>query len=148
MLILLALALAAALCAADAPPGWRMVDRFHGFRYDCEGRFDRDAWMLAIRDEADELSGFGWVQVTAAGHIVGEFRGSRQTGPLMAEFLRDGPEDALEYKCSLKDYADTKIRLHFSHFKILDRRRETCFLEPPHQCEPRPSPASAARDEL
>jgi hypothetical protein len=31
-------------------------------------------------------------------------------------------------------YSDTKIRLHFSHFKILDSARETCFLDKPHQC--------------
>jgi len=31
-------------------------------------------------------------------------------------------------------YSDTKIRLHFSHFKILDAERDTCFLDKPHQC--------------
>jgi len=31
-------------------------------------------------------------------------------------------------------YSDTKIRLHFSHFKILEPSRETCFLDTPHQC--------------
>jgi hypothetical protein len=34
----------------------------------------------------------------------------------------------------IKVYDDTKIRLHFSHFKILEKERETCFLDKPHQC--------------
>lgn len=32
-------------------------------------------------------------------------------------------------------YEDTKIRLHFSHFKILEDGRDTCFLDPPHKCD-------------
>lgn len=31
-------------------------------------------------------------------------------------------------------YEDTKIRLHFSHFKILPPSRSTCFVDSPHQC--------------
>jgi len=34
----------------------------------------------------------------------------------------------------IKDYESTKIMLHFSHFKILDDSRVTCFRDPPHQC--------------
>ncbi len=33
-----------------------------------------------------------------------------------------------------KDYDDTKIKLHFSHFKILDPGRDTCFRDEPHPC--------------
>ena len=36
---------------------------------------------------------------------------------------------------AIKDYQDTKILLHFSHFKILDRERDTCFPDAPHQCD-------------
>ena len=32
-------------------------------------------------------------------------------------------------------YEDTKIKLHFSHFKVLDGKRETCFREEPHCCK-------------
>jgi len=35
----------------------------------------------------------------------------------------------------IKDYEDTKIKLHFSHFKIINAERETCFRDKPHQCE-------------
>ena len=31
-------------------------------------------------------------------------------------------------------YADTKIRLHFAYFKVVESSRDTCFLDPPHQC--------------
>ena len=31
-------------------------------------------------------------------------------------------------------YADTKIRLHFTYFKVLDPDRNTCFLQAPHKC--------------
>ena len=116
------------------PPGWRMVDRYAGFRFECYGRFDREAFAIAVRDMADGLSGFGWVQISPAGTLVGEYRGSKQSAPHMKKFLREGPADAVNYRAEVKDYADTKIRFHFSHFKILDRRRETCFEEPPHAC--------------
>lgn len=31
-------------------------------------------------------------------------------------------------------YADTKIRLHFSHFRHLDDDKDTCFLDEPNKC--------------
>jgi uncharacterized membrane protein YgcG len=36
---------------------------------------------------------------------------------------------------SIRVYKDTKIKLHFSHFKILDMARITCFRDKPHQCQ-------------
>jgi len=33
-----------------------------------------------------------------------------------------------------RDYPDALIRLHFSHFKIVSPRRNTCFREEPHKC--------------
>ena len=38
------------------------------------------------------------------------------------------------WQVDIKDYESTKIMLHFSHFKILDDARITCFRDPPHQC--------------
>jgi hypothetical protein len=35
----------------------------------------------------------------------------------------------------IKEYRDSKIKLHFSHFKILVEDRITCFRNQPHQCE-------------
>jgi hypothetical protein len=36
--------------------------------------------------------------------------------------------------CAVRTYADTKIALHFSHFKVLDSSRVTCFTDEPHKC--------------
>jgi hypothetical protein len=35
----------------------------------------------------------------------------------------------------VRTYPDTKIALHFSHFKVLDARRVTCFQDEPHRCD-------------
>lgn len=114
-----------------------MTDRFAGFRFECRGSaFDREAFAVRVRDAADEYAGFGWVQVSPSNSIVGEFRGNRQTAVLMKAFLERGPEDKQEdFAVLLRDYPDTKIRFHFSHFKIMDRRRKTCFVDEPHKCE-------------
>ncbi len=54
--LLLAIALHAS--AADTS-GWRLQDRFAAFRFECEGQYDARRFALAVRDKADELSGFG-----------------------------------------------------------------------------------------
>jgi hypothetical protein len=130
------LALATCCAAKPVPDGWRMQDRFRGFRFECSGEFDRNEWAVSIRDFADELSGFGWVQLSPAGSLVGEFRGTKQTGQWMRQFLEEGPgvTNDRRFGCSFLEYEDTKIRFHFSHFKVLDQSRRTCFSEPPHSC--------------
>lgn len=41
-------------------------------------------------------------------------------GPKMQDRLRKGPGDVCKvHSFDAKDYTDTKIKLHFSHFKIL-----------------------------
>lgn len=35
----------------------------------------------------------------------------------------------------IKDYEDSKIKLLFSHFKILEDGRITCFRDEPHRCQ-------------
>lgn len=120
---------------SGVPQGWRMQDRFAGFRFECSGRFNREKWVLMIQDYADELSGFGWVQLSASGSVVGEYRGAKATGPWMGDFLSEGPDDKdSTYKCQIHEYQDTKIRFHFSYFQIMDPRRRSCFSEPPHAC--------------
>ena len=42
-------------------------------------------------------------------------------------------------------YSDTKIRLHFSHFKILD---PVCFLDKPHQCPDLAAQKTSAADNV
>ncbi|CAN0134700.1 unnamed protein product [Scytosiphon promiscuus] len=135
---LIPLALAATVFAELAddfniPKGWRMQDRFHGFRYEAVVDDGCQFYAQAAQDVADELACFGWAQRTSANKFAGEARCPKATGAEMQERLRQGgPCEVVAFEA--KDYADTKIRLHFSHFKILDEERMTCFRDAPHQC--------------
>ena len=117
--------------AFSGPPGWRMVDRFYGFRYELEGTdlFDSDL-EEAIVKKADEMGCFGWIQKTDKGSYVGEVRCAKQRGPIFQEWLRT--YNNVIAAAHFKVYEDTKIRLHFSTFTILPEDRDTCFLDKPH----------------
>ena len=87
--------------AAPSPPstssGWSAAERFIGLRFECAGDFaGRRAFALALRDLADELRAFGWVQVArnGTGAVVGEFRGVHSTAALCEDVLRRGPPGA------------------------------------------------------
>ena len=106
--------------------------------------YDLFLWTV---EQADSLFCFGWVQDSALRDtVVGEARCKKHLGYEMIKFL-DGLNKK-EKSCStreessqesnkaiIKEYKDTKIKLHFTHFKILDKRRVTCFLDKPHKCE-------------
>ena len=63
---------------------------------------------------------------------VGEVRCNKEVGPVFQKWLT---EEALPGVASkIKVYEDTKIRLHFSTFRVLPESRDTCFLDNPHQC--------------
>lgn len=110
--------------------GWRMVDRFYGFRYEVKGEQGLEiANKEEIQKFADDQGCFGWVQRNSMGYLVGEVRCVKKRGPIMQEWLESKFDEA-----KFRVYEDTKIRLHFSHFKILDDSRDTCFLDAPHQC--------------
>mmetsp|Transcript_63457 Transcript_63457/g.143132 ORF Transcript_63457/g.143132 Transcript_63457/m.143132 type:complete len:168 (-) Transcript_63457:343-846(-) len=131
--------------AYDGPPGWRMVDRFAGFRYEIFGHVQGVGFRKAAAATAEELGCFGWAQNTAHGTVVGEARCAKVMAPQMEDWLSNGPEGARVDAVSMKAYENTKIKLHFSHFKILPDDRETCFLDEPHQCpEYRQNAASGA----
>ena len=118
------------LCQA---PGWRMVDRFHGFRYSIllQNESNGDEIMKKIREKADEYSCFGWAQqpIDRSIVIVGEVRCNKHRGKQMGSWMR-----RLGTNVTLMEYPDTKIKLHFSYFKLVDKRRITCFRDQPHQC--------------
>jgi acylphosphatase len=117
------------------PEGWRMVDRFYGFRYEITGdNLFEKGFEQAARHEADVLGCFGWIQKSPRGSLVGEARCNKIQGPKFQEWLSHGPNGATGTKMDLKIYPDTKIRLHFSSFKVLEDSRDTCFLDQPHQC--------------
>ena len=88
----------------------------------------------AVQDKAEAIGCFGWVQSTAQGTAVGEARCSKRAAPAMKKWLEAGTDRVKVERAAFKDYADTKIRYHFSHFRILEDTRETCFREAPHQC--------------
>lgn len=117
----------------DPLKGWRMVDRFGGFRFECAGDYDRSDLLDRIHSKADELAAFGWAQISPFGNVVGEFRGSKTAAKAMtAWFITQIQSESVSVY--IHQYADTKIKLHFSTFKILPAERKTCFEHQPHQC--------------
>ena len=135
-----------ALTAAQ-PEGWKMTDRFYGFRYEVFGKVQGVNFRKSAQEEAETLGCFGWTQNTVQGTVVGEARCSKRTGPMFEKWLGKGPESATVEKADLKVYEDTKIRFHFSHFRILEDGRSTCFEESPHQCAAADG-ESAGKEEL
>lgn len=119
------------------PPGWRMVDRFAGFRFEVFGAVaDTPSALEEVQRHADEVAGFGWVQVAPSGRVVGEFRGTPSTAKSFQTWLaKDSSFAGSVERVAIRVYSDTKIRYHFSHFKILNPARQTCFEDAPHQCQ-------------
>ena len=108
--------------------GWRMRDRFMGFRYEIFGAEEDVAF--AVRGKADDYGCFGWIQDSPRGSYVGEARCAKDVGNDFKDFLTSTGTDFI-----IKDYEDTKIKLHFSHFKVLPASRTTCFPDDePHKC--------------
>lgn len=131
-----ALLLAGALVGAEAQQtGWRMVDRFYGFRYEVSGNAVSELtdFPSRLQAQADVEGCFGWVQAPSKspGKFVGEARCSKERGVEFEKWIRENtggkPVEVLVYP-------DTKIRLHFSHFKHVEAERDTCFLDVPHKC--------------
>lgn len=115
---------------ASEPNGWHMTDRFYGFRYEIYESGVNDH-KDEIRDYADKLGCFGWIQDSSINNnLVGEARCVKRHGKDFENWLRIKYDNKLHVKL----YEDTKIRLHFTSFKILDSSRDTCFLDKPHQC--------------
>ena len=110
--------------------GWRMVDRFYGFRFEVEG--DVRGGISSCGKGGGSL--FGWIQNTARGTVVGEARCSKKGGPDMEARIRKGPSSASVREAHIKVYHDTKIKLHFPDFVVLPDERVTCFQDAPHAC--------------
>jgi len=115
--------------------GWRMVDRFAGFRFEVTGPFVTESGFHdAAVKKADELGCFGWTQDSERRTVVGEARCAKPVADAFKAFLREGGPHSEVDDVHIYDYPDTKIKLHFSHFKTLLPDRITCFHDPPHQC--------------
>ena len=120
--------------SAGGADAWSPSSRFVGLRFECAATGEATArrLALALRDEADELEGFGWVQVPRAHAVVGEWRGSVAATPAFERALARSPADG--GACDVRRYSDTVIRFHFADFRLLEDASETCFDEPPHAC--------------
>lgn len=119
----------------EGPPGWRMVDRFYAFRFEIHGIVQGVWFRKSTQEKADELACFGWVQNTKSNTVVGEARCGKRMGPKFQEWLNHGPTSATVTRANIKVYEDTKIKLHFSDFAILNDDRKTCFQDDgPHSC--------------
>ena len=113
------------------PAGWRLVDRFYGFRYELKLNGNIDGFEQQIVNEGDKYGCFGWIQYKIENTWVGEARCNKKNGPKFEQYLIHIPNTI---NVVTKVYEDTKIRLHPSHFKIYDSSKDTCFVDPPHQC--------------
>eukprot|EP01031_Cornospumella_fuschlensis_P036925 gene36925-44797_t len=110
-----------------------MTDRFYGFRFELFGNGKLDNEVLeSIQMEADNYACFGWTQLSEKGTVVGEARCSKARGKVLEDKIAKISNKIKDAKILV--YPDTKIRLHFSYFKILEPERDTCFIDAPHQC--------------
>lgn len=71
------------------PAGWRMVDRFYGFRYELKvpSGTNTESFMGSVVDKAGRLGCFGWVQNASGDRVVGEGRCNKVKGPQFQEWL-------------------------------------------------------------
>jgi hypothetical protein len=125
-----------AICLCAAQSGWKMTDRFLGFRYELAlpaGAIGEEDFVGMIKTFADENKCFGWVQVPRKNTFVGEVRCLKEKGKLFKQWM-EGQGDTAGALLDMFIYPDTKIRLHFTYFKVLDPARDTCFLDAPHRC--------------
>jgi hypothetical protein len=68
------------------PEGWRMIDRFYGFRFS-SNPIDADS-VATIRQFADALGCFGWIQNIGDEKYVGEARCAKLNGIKFEEVVR------------------------------------------------------------
>ncbi|ETV97138.1 hypothetical protein, variant 2 [Aphanomyces invadans] len=61
--------------------------------------------------------------------LVGEVRCRGQHGAAMQAWIESADPNTLVHV-----YESTKIRYHFTSFRVLEPTRRTCFLSPPHAC--------------
>ncbi|ETV77795.1 hypothetical protein H257_08635 [Aphanomyces astaci] len=113
---------------------------FYGFRFETPA--PTASLMSAVVDQARSHACFGWVQTTAQEHLVGEVRCRGQHGTAMQTWIESSHPQARVHV-----YESTKIRYHFTSFRVLEASRRTCFQSAPHACASLNSYATV-KDEL
>lgn len=90
--LVLALILLLLQNSASQTEGWRMIDRFHGFRYEISG--DNNGLLFEdYQKRADLESCFGWIQKSKRGTLVGEARCAKPNGKRLEHWLRTNSHD-------------------------------------------------------
>jgi hypothetical protein len=79
--------------AIAQPEGWRMIDRFYGFRYEIKLKNENNlSLMQSIQEKAGELRCFGWIQEVGDGSkLVGEGRCAKNKGQIFNDWLKGLP---------------------------------------------------------
>ena len=70
MFFCLILSVLLCICQSESD-GWKMTDRFYGFRYEIHGNHFTQSEMELIQSEADNFGCFGWVQMKSENILVG-----------------------------------------------------------------------------
>lgn len=96
------------IALSDNSDGWKMTDRFYGFRYVIYGEQITNQQVLeTVQNHAHSLGCFGWVQLgKAVSNIVGEARCAKSKGKIFYEWLETLPGSTqFESLVSQNDYA-------------------------------------------
>ncbi|KAJ1441549.1 hypothetical protein B484DRAFT_442703 [Ochromonadaceae sp. CCMP2298] len=83
----LALTLLVLVAVVAQPEGWKMVDRFYGFRYEISGPVADQASLVSIQERAASTGCFGWAQISPSGKVVGEARCAKDRGKAFQAWL-------------------------------------------------------------
>lgn len=71
------------------PAGWKMTDRFHGFRYEFQSNTkNTEEFLQSFVDQADSLGCFGWIQHPIENLYVGEIRCNKVKGPEYSDWIK------------------------------------------------------------
>lgn len=70
--------------------GWKMTDRFYGFRYELQADLLETSLESSIQSQADSMGCFGWVQRYKENEkiVVGEVRCSKDRGVVVQSWLK------------------------------------------------------------
>lgn len=70
------------------PDGWKMIDRFYGFRFDMSTESNSFDKLESVQNAANTFGCFGWVQALKGNNIVGEARCAKNKGKEFHEWLK------------------------------------------------------------
>lgn len=71
--------------------GWKMTDRFFGFRFELGGDQLDNSLLEQVQAHADQQSCFGWIQKSRNFNFVGEVRCSKGRGNQFLDWLQKLP---------------------------------------------------------